>query len=90
MDNRRQATAPVFFMVLLILSGIAYVSGYFVFGHRSGLFMNAGYIREFPSGWLVRIYSPVAKIESYFRGKPVWLITPNNGPLSTTQIPVVG
>ena len=65
-----------------------YVAGYFLLS-RPSAFMGAGYVQQFPSMWLMRIDSPVGKIESCFRGKPVWLITPNKGPGLTTQIPVV-
>lgn len=90
MANRRQSTAPVFIAALLVLSGIIYISGYFVASQRTVLFMNAGDIREFPAAWLVRIYLPVAKLESCFRAKPVWLPSPYKGPGLTTKIPVVG
>jgi hypothetical protein len=45
---------------------------------------------SFPSLWIVRIYSPIGKIESCIRGKAVWLISPDSGPGCRSQTPVVG
>jgi hypothetical protein len=85
MTERRSIVVPILAVLAVVLPFALYVGGYFWMGEYDATLDDddrAYYVwRNYEQPWVANVYKPAGKLESWLRGIPVQITSPDDGML---------